>query len=197
MSVELVVTVVVGFATVVALAGGVVAELWWRRRHPERVAPVLPGSGAAFLRDTVGFAFRFRTPALAWGLLALVVLGALYPVAVQVRDAGVLAAVVFSAWSLAPFAVMAVVVIAAARLSRTALVVVAPGVLALGGLGVWILEDFDIAASSTASLIFLWLPVYQGGVVALTTVAAAGAYLTVWLARRSRARQIAAAGGAR
>ena len=197
MSVELVVTVVVGFAAVVALAGGVVAELWWRRCHPERVVPVLPGSGAAFLRDVVGPLLTFRTPVLAWGLLALVVLGALYPSAVQVRDAGVLAAVVFGVWSLAPFVVMSVVVIAAARLSRATLVVVAPGVLALGGLGVWILEDFDIAASSTASLVFLWLPVYQGGVVALTTVAAAGAYLLVWLARRSRARRIAAAGGVR
>lgn len=196
--------VVMALVVLGVVAGAVIAEVSWRRGHPQVAAPAgashhavagPPGSGAALFRDRAASLLVFRVPALAWVLLGLVALGAIYPLVVQVRASGAFAAVILSLWSLAPFAAMAVLVLAAARVSRAALVVIAPGVLALGYLGVWILQDFQIEASSTASLIFLWLPVYQGGVVVVTAAAAAVVYLLVWTVRRARRSQVRSAAG--
>lgn len=184
----IVVGVLVMLVAAGVVAGAIVAEVSWRRGNPQLAPPRPPEPWPRSLRATVGPLLKHRMGVAGWVLLVMLALGAAYPLVVQVRAAGALAAVILSGWSLAPFAAMAVLVLAAARTSRAALVVVAPGVAALGYLGVWILEGFQIEASSTASLIFLWLPVYQLGVVAVTAMAAAGAYLLVWSVRRARRR---------
>lgn len=170
------------------VAGAIVAEVSWRRSHPQLAAPSPPEPWARSLKDEVGPLLKHRVGVAGWVLLVMVALGAAHPLVVQVREVGAFAAVILSGWSLAPFVVMAVLVLAAARTSRAALVVVAPGVAALGYLGVWILEGFQVETSSTASLIFVWLPVYQLGVVVVTAAAAAGVYLLVWSVRWGRRR---------
>ena len=110
-------------------------------------------------------------------LAALVVLGAVATLAVLSwaggwfeggATGGVGSTLAFVAWDLAPFAGMGAVVVVGARRLARGLPALVLGVLALSALTALALSDFFVNESSTAALIFLFLPVYQWGLVLVT-----------------------------
>lgn len=117
---------------------------------------------------------RWRT-VLTWVLLGAVALTAVVTVAVQVWAGGgaeaydsageVGTSALFLLWNLAPLAGMSVVLLFLGRWVRDGLVVLALGVVALVGITVASLLDFASSDSSTAALVFLFLPLLQWSVV--------------------------------
>jgi hypothetical protein len=119
---------------------------------------------------------------LSRALLVPVVLAAVFTVAVSVwagggwedyrtaGDAGT--TLLFLLWNLAPLAGMAVVLPLLDRWLRDGVVVLVVGVVALVGLTVWSLLDFAASDSSTAALVFLFLPLLQWSVVVSTALLA-------------------------
>lgn len=102
-------------------------------------------------------------------------------------DYEVLYAVVFVAWALLPFAAMGAIVIVAARKTRGAMVAVALGVVALAVLTVVLLLSFLASESSTAALLFIFLPIYQFLVVGATACTTLVVHLVL---RRRRAHRL-------
>ncbi len=108
---------------------------------------------------------------------ALVVLGAVATLAVLSwaggwfeggAAGGAGSTVAITAWALAPFLGMGAVVAVGARRLTRGLPAVAVGVVALTGVTAWALSDFTTSESSTAALLFIFLPVYQWVVVLVT-----------------------------
>ncbi|WP_299038328.1 hypothetical protein [uncultured Pseudokineococcus sp.] len=92
-----------------------------------------------------------------------------------------------TAFNLAPFAAMAAVVVLVARVLQRGAPAAALGVVALAALTAVLLVSFVTSESSTAGLLFLFLPVYLG-LVALVTLALAAVLHRV-LQRRAQRRE--------
>ncbi len=88
---------------------------------------------------------------------------------------------VFLVWNLLPMAGAALLLLWAGRLGWGPYAVAAVGNVALAGLTGWALSDFAASDSSTAALLFIFLPIYLGGVVVIT---AGLVVLARWWSRR-------------
>jgi len=86
-------------------------------------------------------------------------------------NVGVPISLAFTAWSLAPMAGAAAVMVLAHRSWPQGQVAAAVGVAALAAFTVWSFADFKTSESSTTALIFVFLPPMQWLVVGLTAAA--------------------------
>ncbi|MBF5082683.1 hypothetical protein [Quadrisphaera sp. INWT6] len=100
-------------------------------------------------------------------------------------NVGVPVSLAFTAWSLAPMAGAAAVVVIAHRSWPRGQVAAAVGVAALAALTVWSFADLKTSESSTTALVFVFLPPVQWFVVGL---AAAAGGTTHHLRSRRRSR---------
>lgn len=123
-----------------------------------------------------------RPRALVWALLVLLLLAAAFVSVVfgwasdwgrAAPELSVWYVVGLFAWGMLPFVLMGIVVVSFDRRLRGAMPVVAAGVLVMVGVTVWGMTSTLISQSSTAGLIFLFLPLPLLLVVGLATGAAA------------------------
>lgn len=161
--------------------------------------------------STAATASRSRPSVAVWVLLGVVALGAVATVAVMVWAVGygeespadlseallalftVVVGVLFVVWALVPFVAMAATVFFADRRAgggRGVVVVLGVGVAALVVLTGAALGDFVTSESSTAALIFIFLPLYQLVVVLATAGVAFGVHALVGRHRRHRRRRL-------
>lgn len=86
-------------------------------------------------------------------------------------NVGVPISLAFTAWSLAPMAGAAAVMVLAYRFWPRGQIAAAVGIAALAAFTVWSFADFKTSESSTAALIFVFLPPMQWLVVGLAAAA--------------------------
>lgn len=135
---------------------------------------------------------RHRPRGLMWVLLVLLLLAAAFVLVVSGRagdwgraapELSVWWYVAIVAWEMLPFILIGIVVVKFDRGLSGAMPAVVVGVLAVVGLAVWGMMAFLTSESSTAALVFVFIPLYLLLVVGVSTGAAAG--LHVLRARRA------------